>query len=136
MRRRKFSETEVLATAQIALFQRNIYLLCYRCGNPLFGPIMNEDRRIVGAIAIGQIEREHYLELALGGEDGPRNCVYSHKDCHKKATNGTKATTAGSSKHRIAKVRRIQAGGKKRKGKPIPSRPFPKVKIPMRRKPK
>ena len=72
------------------------------------------------------IEREHLHELALGGSDTPDNWRYSHKTCHDEVTNGTKATTAGSSKHKIAKANRLAKGPKKRKGRKIPSRPFPK----------
>ncbi len=60
------------------------------------------------------IEREHLHERELDGADDPFNCRYSHKCCHDIITNGTKATTAGSSKQRIAKVKRIR-GETKRK---------------------
>ena len=73
-----------------------------------------------------KIEKEHLHELALGGPDEWGNWRWSHKHCHAIATFGTKATTAGSSKHRIAKAARIAAGGKTRQGRKIPSRPFPK----------
>lgn len=136
MARRKFSETEVLQTIQLQLWaQHNAYLLCYRCKEPLFKDIWNDDgnwSHIVAAIPPFPIQREHLLEIALGGEDCHRNCVYSHKQCHDTVTNGTPATTAGSSKQRIAKVRRIQAGGgRRRKGPPIKSRGFSKTSRPF-----
>lgn len=139
MRRRKFKESEVLATAQLMLWEQHLAdILCYRCKEPLFHPILNDEERIVAAIAIGQIEREHIIELALGGEDCHRNCVYSHQDCHDVVTNGTKATTAGSSKQRIAKVKRIQAGDdRKKRGPRLQSRGFQQASrpFPKRRKP-
>jgi hypothetical protein len=74
----------------------------------------------------GTIEREHLHELGLGGADTPENCRYSCTLCHKIITNGTKATTAGSSKQRIAKVKRIRGETCTRKGPPIKSRGFDK----------
>ncbi len=117
-RRRKFTEHETLQT----LVAQGIVLPCYRCGKPM---------------ALAEIEREHVFELALGGWDMPRNCVYSHAECHARITNGTPSTSAGSSKHRIAKDKRIRAGkmkvekGKKRvsrwaKGRKMQSKGFPR----------
>ena len=90
-------------------------LWCYRCIDVL---TLEEIER-------GEIEREHFLERALGGADEPSNCVYSHKACHAIVTNGTKATTAGSSKHRIAKCKRI-ANPKQKPKRKWPSRSFQK----------
>lgn len=106
-RRRRFTEREVLETLAL----QGVLVWCYRCHVVL-------DPRTA--------EREHLLEVALGGPDIPANCAYSCDKCHLTVTNGTKATTAGSSKQRIAKVKRIRAGGKKKKGPRIKSRPFPK----------
>lgn len=101
MSRKRFTEREVLET----LIVQGINLKCYRCKEPMMLP--------------ADIEREHLTEVALGGLDVPRNCVYSHVDCHAKITNGTRATSAGSSKQRIAKVKRLR--------NPRPSkRPMPK----------
>lgn len=86
MARRRFSEREVIAT----LIHQGFALRCFRCGE-LFS---HADK----------IEREHLHELKLGGADDPSNCRYSHKDCHAVVTNGAPATTAGSSRHRIAKA--------------------------------
>lgn len=86
MARRRFSEKDVLA----AIHFNHTTLLCYRCKKPL---------------EPGQaIEREHLTEIAIGGADEPCNTAYSHKECHATVTNGTPATTAGSSKQRIAKA--------------------------------
>jgi hypothetical protein len=74
----------------------------------------------------GPAEREHLHEVKLGGPDIPENCRYSHAKCHAIVTNGTKATTAGSSKQRIAKVKRIRGETCTRKGPPIKSRGFDK----------
>lgn len=83
----------------------------------------------------GWIEREDVLEVSLGGAQTVENSAYSHgqrhptKPCHGVVTNGTKATTAGSSKHRIYKTKRLErerAGEPKRARdkykKPIQSR--------------
>jgi hypothetical protein len=75
-------------------------------------------------LLLGQkIDREHFLEIALGGADDVTNCFYSHAECHHIITNGTKATTAGSSKHRIAKSKRM-----------IKARTEPKKETPLARK--
>ncbi len=113
MKRKRFTEREVLDT----LYYSYIVVPCYRCRARLFPD--------------DEVEREHITELALGGKDEPANCAYSHKLCHDIVTNGTKATTAGSSKQRIAKVARIIADKPSRRpmkssGKKIPSRPFQK----------
>ncbi len=113
MTRKRFSERAVLATL---MTQQVIF--CFRC-----------------KMAIAEAkdaEREHILEIALGGKDEPANCAYSHAWCHFAITNGTKATTAGSSKQRIAKVARLQNPKKSKRPmksskRPIPSRPFQKA---------
>lgn len=139
--RRKFSETDVLRTIQIELFRRAIGLICLRCGDPLFEavyetPSHGQTPNPIDAIPTDKIEREHYIELAIGGEDAPANCMYSHATCHKAVTNGTKATSAGSSKHKIAKEKRILAGGRRRKGPAMKSKPFSKVKRPFQKRKK
>lgn len=119
MARKRFSEREVLET----LAWQGIIATCFRCGKPFFTPSTTEN-----LWHVLPMEREHLHEYKLGGDDKPYNCRYSCKECHAKITNGTKATTAGSSKHRIAKTKRIAAGGRKRKGPPIKSRGFSKLK--------
>lgn len=91
-RRRAFKEREVLET----LLGQGVLIPCYRCKVPM--------------LALRHIEREHLLEVALEGPDEPGNCVYSHKDCHAVITDGAPATTAGSSKNRIAKAKRFSKG--------------------------
>ena len=79
------------------------------------------------AFTTGQkIEREHVHETALGGADEPENWRYSHAECHAEVTNGSKATTAGSSKHRIAKTRRLRGANKPKIKRKIPNRGFDK----------
>jgi 5-methylcytosine-specific restriction endonuclease McrA len=98
------------------LLKQGAKVACPRCDEPM----------MLGHV----IEREHFHELALGGTDEPENCFYSHQHCHALVTNGSPATSAGSSKHKIAKAKRIakkQRGEQKLKRK-IPSRPFPKRK--------
>lgn len=90
-KRRRFTEREVIET----LWMQGARIPCFRC---------REDLHPADA------EREHLNELALGGKDEPRNCRYSHFWCHAIQTNGLPATTAGSSKAKIAKVKRISKG--------------------------
>lgn len=108
MPRRKFSETEVLMVAQLGLWRQGVDLICYRCHAPLFTSIVDEKQRIISATKVEKIDREHITEIALGGVDSPANCAYSHASCHSIITNGSKATSAGSSKQRIAKVKRLR----------------------------
>ncbi len=123
MSRKRFSEREVIET----LAWQGIYVRCFRCGYPFYTPAPNDGMWNL----TDDIEREHIHEISLGGPDVPKNCRYSCGPCHDKVTNGTKATSAGSSKQRIAKVKRILADKPtkrpmKSSGRPIPSRPFPK----------
>jgi len=91
-KRRRFAEWQVVAV----LLHQGIKIPCFRCKAPLQMPT-----------GPNQVQREHIHELALGGPDIPANCRFSHYDCHRVITNGTPATSAGSSKHRIAKTKRI-----------------------------
>jgi hypothetical protein len=102
MARRRFSEREVLAT----LLHQGVEIRCFRSNIPITVDTVN------------LVEREHLAELALDGPDEPRNCRYSFKHEHAKITNGTKATTLGSSKHKIAKDKRLRAGKLTVKRKP------------------
>ena len=84
----------------------------------------------------------HATRLALGLDpDAPEILAFVHEHCAAKKTNGTKATTAGSDKHMIAKGKRLEkareahravlAGERTREPGKIRSRGFPKVKRPM-----
>lgn len=81
---------------------------------------------------VGRLEREHIIPLALGGADDPSNAGYTLKENHAIQTNGTKATSYGSDKHAIAKVKRLRGERKGRpkkawpKGKKLQSRGFQK----------
>ena len=92
MRRKRFTEREVIET----LIRQGACVRCYRTG------------KVISVGDVPRLEREHYIELALGGKDDPTNCLYSLKEAHAVVTNGTKATTAGSSKHKVAKDRRLR----------------------------
>lgn len=91
------------------------------------------EEQIVG----GQIQWDHYPALGLRVIDeatgemmpAPNDPKYIRpmlKEPHAIKTNGTKATTAGSDKHAIAKVKRLNGETPKRKGQKIQSRGFPK----------
>lgn len=77
---------------------------CFRCGVPFTLEDARDKKK--------RIQREHLHEFELDGPDDPSNWRFSHYDCHDRVTNGAGATTAGSSKHRIAKAERIQREGK------------------------
>jgi hypothetical protein len=121
MRRRRFSELEVLQT----LYWQGVELRCYRCLEWLL---------IEEGLPREPIQREHIAELALGGKDIPINCAYSHKSCHAKVTNGSKATSAGSSKQRISKVKRLRGETKPKLKRSWPTRKLPSRKFPKRQK--
>lgn len=116
-KRRRFTEREVL----YSLLLQGAVIPCYRCKMAFHLDGAADDGH-----HFSQAEREHVHELALGGADDPRNCRYSASECHKSVTNGTKATSAGSSKHRIAKANRLAKGGRKRKGPKMRARGFDK----------
>ncbi|HVZ60664.1 MAG TPA: HNH endonuclease signature motif containing protein [Terriglobales bacterium] len=130
MKRKRWSEKDVIET----LAYQGVCVPCYRCGKMFVEAFYATSSDTYELIWWTIPEREHIVEIALGGDDAPSNCRYSCKGCHAKITNGSKATSAGSSKHRIAKTRRLAAGGKKSRhpmkssGRKIPSRPFPKKK--------
>ena len=126
MKRRRFSEQQVFET----LWCQGVYVYCHRCKLPIRPVMLGQPAQIYFPM-----QREHLHEIELGGPDIPANCRYSHVACHAEITNGTPATSAGSSKHRIAKAKRIIRTGKMvvRKSidlmaalKPKPKRPFPK----------
>lgn len=129
--RKRFTERQVIET----LIRQGAVIKSYRSKEPI--TLEN----------VGTVEREHILERALGGEDIPANCAYSLGEEHAVVTNGTKATTAGSSKQRIAKVKRLERARKAmeeanrrfvgkvrlfRVGGYDPDAPRPKRKIPSR----
>jgi 5-methylcytosine-specific restriction endonuclease McrA len=93
MTRRRFNEKDVIRT----LLHQGVEIRCFRTGEK------------ITLDTVGHLEREHLHELKLGGPDEPANCRYSLKEAHAIVTNGTPATTARSSKHRIAKTRGTRA---------------------------
>jgi len=82
--------TREQAILRSILAQKGAVLPCFRCD--------------VKFTCDDAIQKEHLHERALDGPDVWGNWRWSHKDCHAIATDGTKATTAGSSTHRIAKT--------------------------------
>ena len=69
---------------------------------------------------------EHMVARAFTGSDDTRLLAWVHKACADRKTYGNKATCAGGDIHKIAKAKRIAAGGRKRRGRKMQSRPFPK----------
>lgn len=120
--RKRFTDRQVLET----LLHQGVVILCHRCDVP-FSLEKDEDVEAGGFMIasqpnphwVGRVQREHLHEHGLDGPDTPANCRYSCEASHKVVTFGTKATTAGSSKARMAKADRIAAGGRKPKGKPF-----------------
>lgn len=115
MSRKRFSERQVIET----LIRTGHEIRCYRT------------KEVITLETVSLLEREHPTPLALGGEDGPRNAAYSFSEAHKRQTNGSGATSYGSDKHAIAKVRRLRGENKSRPKKKWPARkliskPFPK----------
>lgn len=92
-RRRQFKEREVLETL---IVYQGVVIPCFRCKEPI----------TARDLKTGNVEKEHLHEVVLGGPDVPMNCRFSHKaaPCHYTVTNGTPATSAGSSQNRIAKA--------------------------------
>lgn len=68
---------------------------------------------------------EHWTPVALGNDQKP-DCLLCIP-CANRKTNGTKATSYGSDKHAIAKVKRIRGETKQGPKKKIQSRAFDKT---------
>jgi hypothetical protein len=88
---------------------------CAMCMRPLYNS------------ANAVVDYHHINELEISGDDSLDNIVAVHRACHKILTGGTPATSLGSSKHRIAKVKRLEKrrlGGETKKKRKIPSRPM------------
>lgn len=111
MSRRRYSEKDVIRT----LIHQGVKICDFRTGEPI--TLEN----------VGLIEREHLHELKLGGPDEPSNCRYSLKSSHAIVTNGTKATTAGSSKNKLAKANNPNRKVNFIVNKPAPGEPKPAI---------
>lgn len=113
----------------LAIMQGGQGIACPLCD----GRIWSGDRRILEHMT------PHATMVALGRDPNEfDNLRWVHAACADRKTNGTKATTAGSDKHMIAKGNRfdrVNAGlrSRKRKGPKIKSRGFAKVHRPFRR---
>lgn len=76
------------------------------------------------------LEWDHIVPIALDGDHSYINLRPLHKECHRLKTSGSKATSAGSDIHMIAKANRIARGGKavrrpmRAGSRKIPSRPW------------
>lgn len=111
-RRKRFTDRETIMT----LIHQGVVIPCHRCTTPF--NLTKDDQHWAG-----RAQREHIHEFGLDGPDEPANCRYSCEASHKVVTFGTKATTAGSSKQRMAKADRIAAGGRKPRGRPFRKAP-------------
>lgn len=88
-------------------------------------------------VKTGNIECEHLHEKALGGPDEPGNRAFSHKarPCHASVTHGPPATSAGSSRNRVAKANDPRRTEKfvVQKTAPQPPAPTPELLAPPAR---
>lgn len=126
--RRKFRDWEVIA----CLIFQGVDVRCYRTGEK----ITMENVHL--------LQKEHLVELGLIEPekrfmfDVPGYCRYSLAAAHAVITDGSPATSAGSSKHRIAKMKRcaketdlhkaVMAGEATRTASRLRSRGFDKTK--------
>jgi hypothetical protein len=81
-----------------------------------------------------KIQWDHILPEGLGGGTDFKNIWPVHAGeggfaCHKQKTFGSKATSAGSDIHKIAKTKRLAKGPRKRKGRAIQGRGFQKPTV-------
>lgn len=74
----------------------------------------------------GEIEYDHIHPVVFDGPNDLDNYRALCVACHDIVTNGTKATSYGSTKHAAAKTRRLAKGGKTRRGRKIENRGFDK----------
>jgi hypothetical protein len=125
-RRKARKESEVLKILARQITERGGSILC-DCG---CGEMLD----------FADAERHHWWEVALDGPDDGSLEGYVRAECHKRLTNGNGATSAGSSKHKVAKGKRIRKKAAIARGEiPAPrkakianrpfskqSRPFPK----------
>jgi 5-methylcytosine-specific restriction endonuclease McrA len=58
-------------------------------------------------VTLKNTDFHHVHEYALGGKTEVANAQALCKECHSFETNGTKATSYGSSKHEVAKLKRL-----------------------------
>lgn len=86
-----------------SLLHQGIEIRCYRT------------KELVTLANYKDLEREHLVELGLlqtdedkARVDTPEYWRWSFSEAHAKVTNGTKATSAGSSKQRVAKAKRME----------------------------
>lgn len=93
------------------LLAQGAIIPCGCCGKPIVDP--------------KNIEREHLNALKISGDDSVDNQQLWHKrPCSQIKTNGSKATSYGSDKHAIAKVRRLTGQTKEGPKRQWPSRPI------------
>ncbi len=94
----------VRVQVSVAIRQANMsahtgFVRCPLCGRAL----TREQSRIPEHLT------PHATMVALGNDpDDENNLAWVHAECAHKKTNGTKATTAGSDKHMIAKGKRLE----------------------------
>lgn len=130
MKRRKAIPVKTQVSVAIRQANKSAYYdggLGVRC--PLCSLVLTSDEpRILEHLT------PHATMVALGKDpDAIENLAYVHKPCADKKTYGTKATTAGSDAHAIAKGKRfdrVNAGerSRKRRGPKMKSKGFDKTK--------
>lgn len=78
----------------MALARESAEIKCSHCLEPTF---------------IGDLEYDHIVPLALGGEHSWENLQPLCKSCHKRKTHGARHGYAGSDRHKIQKTKRLEA---------------------------
>ena len=117
--RRRLTERQVL---EVLIVNHGAIIPCGIC------------RLALKAEDLRYVERDHhrakhtYLDDELDAWEALNNQRYVHglrdpnHDCHRRKTDGTKATTAGSDKHMAAKGRRLRGENKPKRKAKIQSR--------------
>jgi hypothetical protein len=120
--RRRLTERQVL---EVLIVNHGAIIPCGIC------------RLALKAEDLRYVERDHhrakhtYFDDDLDQWEAIDNQRYVHglrdpnHDCHRRKTDGTKATTAGSDKHMAAKGRRLRGENKPKRKAKIQSRGFP-----------
>ncbi len=111
-------------TITAAKMREMLLMQAYETDSPIICPLCYES-----ILPGGKTICEHLHALGLGGEDTPENRRLVHKYCADIKTRGTRATTAGSDVHLIAKGKRLRGEtGQGRLKRKIKSRGFDKTK--------
>ncbi len=123
-RRAPTAEKARRKTITVAIMRESLLMQAYETDRPILCPLC-----YAPILPGGPTILEHLHAIGLGGPDTPENRRLVHKHCADRKTFGTKATTAGSDIHLIAKGRRLRGEtGQGRPKRKIQGRGFDKTK--------